>query len=227
LSILCFIPARAGSKSIKNKNLYKINSKPLIYYTIKFAQKIKNNFIFVSTDSTKILKYTNKLNLNNKYIRPKKLSGDHSLVIDALIDSLNWLKKKGKFFNTVILLQPTNPVRNIIEFNKALAIFKKKKLDSLVSVTRMREHPYECIEIKKDNSFQFLKKNPDKKSTNRQGYNKNFFFIDGNFYIAKVSFLLKHKKFINKKKTKFFIQKSVWPIDIDYLEDIKVAKNFL
>jgi CMP-N-acetylneuraminic acid synthetase len=165
--------------------------------------------------------------LNNKYIRPKKLSGDHSLVIDALIDSLNWLKKKGKIFNTVILLQPTNPVRNIIEFNKALAIFKKKKLDSLVSVTRMREHPYECIEIKKDNSFQFLKKNPDKKSTNRQGYNKNFFFIDGNFYIAKVSFLLKHKKFINKKKTKFFIQKSVWPIDIDYLEDIKVAKNFL
>jgi len=97
LSILCFIPARAGSKGIKNKNLYKINSKPLIYYTIKFAQKIKNNFIFVSTDSTKILKYTNKLNLNNKYIRPKKLSGDHSLVIDALIDSLNWLKKKVKF----------------------------------------------------------------------------------------------------------------------------------
>jgi len=227
LSILCFIPARAGSKGIKNKNLFKINSKPLIYYTIKFAQKIKNNFIFVSTDSAKILKYTNKLNLNNNYIRPKRLSGDSSLVIDALIDSLNWLKKKGKIFNIVILLQPTNPVRNIIEFNKALAIFKKKKLDSLVSVTRMREHPYECIEIKKDNSFQFLKKNPDKKSTNRQGYNKNFFFVDGNFYIAKVSFLLKYKKFISKNKTKFFIQKSVWPIDIDYLEDIKVAENFL
>ena len=227
MSILCFIPARAGSKGIKNKNLFKINSKPLIYYTIKFAQKIKNNFIFVSTDSAKILKYTNKLNLNNNYIRPKRLSGDSSLVIDALIDSLNWLKKKGKIFNIVILLQPTNPVRNIIEFNKALAIFKKKKLDSLVSVTRMREHPYECIEIKKDNSFQFLKKNPDKKSTNRQGYNKNFFFVDGNFYIAKVSFLLKYKKFISKNKTKFFIQKSVWPIDIDYLEDIKVAKNFL
>lgn len=225
MNTLCFIPARAGSKGIKNKNLFKINSKPLIYYTVKFAQKIKNNFIFVSTDSTKILRYTNKLNLNNKYIRPKKLSGDQSLVIDAIIDSLKWLKKKGKVFNTVILLQPTNPVRNIIEFNKALTIFKKENLDSLVSVIKMREHPYECIEIKK-NSFQFLKKNPDKKNTNRQAYNKNFFFIDGNFYIARVSFLLKHKKFINKK-TKFFIQKSVWPIDIDYLEDIKVAENFL
>ena len=177
MSILCFIPARAGSKSIKNKNLYKINSKPLIYYTIKFAQKIKNNFIFVSTDSTKILKYTNKLNLNNKYIRPKKLSGDRSLVIDALIDSLNWLKKKGKIFNTVILLQPTNPVRNIIEFNKALAIFKKKKLDSLASVTKMREHPYECIEIKKNNRFQFLKKNPDKKIPTDKVTIKTFFLL--------------------------------------------------
>ena len=227
MNILCFIPARAGSKGIKNKNLIKINSKPLIYYTIKFAQKIKNNFIFVSTDSKKILKYTNKQCLKNNYIRPKKLSGDSSLVIDAIMDSLNWLKKKGKFFDIVILLQPTNPVRNITEFNKALTIFKKKNLESFVSVTKMREHPFECIEIKKDKSFKFLKQNPNKKNTNRQGYNKNFFFIDGNFYIAKVNFLLKYKKFIHKKKTKFFIQKSVWPIDIDYLEDIKVAKNFL
>jgi len=71
----------------------------------------------------------------------------------------------------------------------------------------MREHPYEYIKIKKNNRFQFLKKNPDKKNTNRQGYNKNFFFIDGNFYIAKVSFLLKHKKFINKKKLSFLFKK--------------------
>lgn len=227
MRILCFIPARAGSKGIKNKNLIKINSKPLIYYTIKFAKKIKNNFVFVSTDSKKILKYTNKFNLNNNYIRPKKLSGDSSRVIDAVIDSLNWLKKKGKIFDAVILLQPTNPVRNISEFNKALSIFKRQKLNSLVSVTRMKEHPYECIEIKKNQSFRFLKKNPNNKSTGRQDYKKNFFFIDGNFYIVKVSFLLKYKKFINRKITKFFIQKSIWPIDIDYLEDIKVAKNFL
>ena len=227
MRILCFIPARAGSKSIKNKNLIKINSKPLIYYTIKFAKKIKNSFIFVSTDSKKILEYTNKLNLNNNYIRPKKLSGDSSRVIDALIDSLNWLKTSGKNFDVVILLQPTNPVRNISEINKAINLFRKKNLDSLVSVTRMREHPYECIEIKKDQSFKFLKINPNKKSSGRQDYKKNFFFIDGNFYISKVSFLLKYKKFINRKITKFFIQKSIWPIDIDYLEDIKVAKNFL
>lgn len=227
MRILCFIPARAGSKSIKNKNLIKINSKPLIYYTIKFAKKIKNSFIFVSTDSRKILKYTNKLNLNNNYIRPKKLSGDSSPVIDALIDSLNWLKTNGKNFDVVILLQPTNPVRNIFEINKAINLFRKKNLDSLVSVTRMREHPYECIEIKKDQSFKFLKTNPNKKSSGRQDYKKNFFFIDGNFYISKVSFLLKYNKFIDSNTTKFFIQKSIWPIDIDYLEDIKVAKNFL
>ena len=49
---LIFIPARSGSKRIKNKNIRKINGKPLIYWTIKYAKKYaKNEDIFVSSDS--------------------------------------------------------------------------------------------------------------------------------------------------------------------------------
>ena len=39
--LLIIIPARSGSKGIKNKNIIKINNKPLIYYSIKFALKFK------------------------------------------------------------------------------------------------------------------------------------------------------------------------------------------
>lgn len=60
-SFLAIIPARGGSKSIKNKNLYKIQNKPLIYYTIKSAIKSKYlNNIVLSTDSTKIANYVKK-----------------------------------------------------------------------------------------------------------------------------------------------------------------------
>ena len=39
-NILAIIPARAGSKGIKNKNIIKIHGKPLISYTIKSAKNL-------------------------------------------------------------------------------------------------------------------------------------------------------------------------------------------
>ena len=48
MKILCFIPARSRSKEIKNKHLVKVNGKPLIYYTLSFAKKIKNTYIFLN-----------------------------------------------------------------------------------------------------------------------------------------------------------------------------------
>ena len=38
---ICLIFARGGSKGLKNKNFRKFDNKPLIYYSIKFAQKYK------------------------------------------------------------------------------------------------------------------------------------------------------------------------------------------
>jgi N-acylneuraminate cytidylyltransferase len=59
MKILGFIPARGGSKSIPLKNLYNINNKPLIYYTLKNAIDSKIFYkIIVSSDNNKILDYS-------------------------------------------------------------------------------------------------------------------------------------------------------------------------
>ena len=59
--ILCVIPARAGSKGIKNKNMVNLKGKPLIYWTIKIAKKIRYfDKIVVSTNSKKIKKFSEK-----------------------------------------------------------------------------------------------------------------------------------------------------------------------
>ena len=58
---LAIIPARSGSKRVKNKNIQKINNKPLIYYAIK--QSLKSKFInetIVLTDS-KIIKKISRI----------------------------------------------------------------------------------------------------------------------------------------------------------------------
>ena len=89
----------------------------------------------------------------------------------------------------------------------------------------MREHPYECIETN-ENGWSFLSK-PDHKTTGRQDYNDNFFYIDGSFYFASVGFLIKIKTFLLEDKTQFHILNQLWPIDIDDQEDLAVAELFL
>lgn len=227
MNYLIFIPARGGSKSVKNKNLKLLKGKPLINYTLNTAIKINKlvkSDIFLSTDSKKIYNYCkNKIKIS-KYIRPKNLADDKSDILDSIIHSLNYLKKLNKNYDAIILLQPTSPARSIRELYLALKLFEKEKLESLVSVCKTREHPNEVIELKKRN-FKFLLKRKNK-NIQRQQY-KRFFFIDGDFYVANLNFLKKNKSFLSEKKTWPFITKKTWPIDIDYLDDFKVAQSFV
>lgn len=227
MNYLIFIPARGGSKSVKNKNLKLLKGKPLINYTLNTAIKINKlvkSDIFLSTDSKKIYNYCkNKIKIS-KYIRPKNLADDKSDILDSINHSLNYLKKLNKNYDAIILLQPTSPARSIRELYLALKLFEKEKLESLVSVCKTREHPNEVIELKKRN-FKFLLKRKNK-NIQRQQY-KRFFFIDGDFYVANLNFLKKNKSFLSEKKTWPFITKKTWPIDIDYLDDFKVAQSFV
>ena len=84
MNILCTICVRGGSSSIKNKNIMKINGKPLIYYTIKQAQKSKMfKRIVVSTDSKKIQNEFQYLS-----IAIEKTAGDKEL------EAWGWLTEK-------------------------------------------------------------------------------------------------------------------------------------
>ena len=138
MKILTFIPARGGSRSIKNKNIIKINNKPLITHTIDFVKKFPKMDWFVSTDNREIFKIVKKKGFKFNYIRSKKISGPKSNIVDSIIHGVNWLKKNYNInYDTVALLQPTSPLRNKKEFRNALNYFKKKNLESLASVTIM------------------------------------------------------------------------------------------
>jgi|TARA_B100001964_G_C14220918_1_gene595241 CMP-N-acetylneuraminic acid synthetase len=227
VKILAFIPARANSKGIKNKNMALLNKKPLIYYTLDILKKIKKDvFPFVSTDSKKIKKYCEKFGFQNEYLRPKYLSEDNSSMLKTLNHAIKWLKiNRDLKFDAVLLLQPTSPIRKLKDIRSAIYQFKQKRLKSLVSVIAMKEHPYDCVKFNK-NKLSFLVNNT-KNITNRQFYEKNYYYIDGSFYLAKVNFLKKYKNFLNEKYTKIFIQKIKWPIDIDEPEDLLFTDIFL
>ncbi len=110
--ILCLIPARGGSKEIKNKNLLPLKSKPLIYWSIKLAKKIKFfDRVVVSTDSLKIKSVAEKFGAEVPFIRPKKISKSQTPMIDVINHCILFYKKKNIKFDAITLFQPTSPFR--------------------------------------------------------------------------------------------------------------------
>ncbi len=222
-----FIPARAGSKGIPGKNLVLLNNRPLIEYTFEIIKKLSENaYPFVSTDCSEVLSLASTFGFDTEYKRPSSLAQDDSSIMDVVLHGIDWLKNSYKLQPTnIVLLQPTSPLRTVDQVSAALEIFDDKKLESLVSVHEMREHPYECS-LGKDDNWTFVKE-PNVKVVRRQDYAEKFYYIDGSIYMASVDFLLKNKSFLKAGETYLFETESRFNIDIDEPEDLVVAEALM
>ena len=101
--IWCLIPARSGSKTIKNKNIYKIRGKELIKYSVEFANKSKlfDKIIF-SSDSVKYFEIIKNLKNIEFHHRSKKISKDTSTDLEVFKDYLKFAKKNIIFFQNIL-----------------------------------------------------------------------------------------------------------------------------
>ncbi len=227
MKILGFVPARGGSSGIPMKNLSKVNGKPLIKYTLEISKKIDKNLrLFISSDNKKILQFCKMNGYHEAYMRPKKLSTSKSNVIDAILHGLDWLKKKYNYEpDAILLLEPTNPLRKLKEIKKAIIFFKRNKIESLASACKLKFHPFQTLEIK-GHKWKFLRKS-NKNQYQRQMYPKNYYYIDGNFYLFKTKFFKRYKTVVKEGFTKIFKLKREYPLDINTPLDLKVVSTVI
>lgn len=227
MEIKVIIPARNGSKGLPGKNLKILLDKPLIDYSIKTALEIfKPSSIILTSDSESILERGREYGIKN-ILRPKILATDTSPIIDTLLHAIKFSENQFNIkCEAIILLQPTFPIRNKLEILNAINFFKENNFNSLISVNKMKENPSECISIfnKNFDNWKFLI--DPKKKTNRQSYEGEHFFINGNFYIGRVNALKKNKSFYSKK-VHFFECEQSYNVDIDDIEDFNYAKYCL
>ena len=224
-NVLVVIPARSGSKGIKNKNIQLINRKPLIYYTIKYSLKSKVvDKVVVSTDSKKYANIAKKFKAHVPFLRSKKLSGhsvpDYPVIKDALLKSEKFFKKT---FYYIILMRPTSPFRekNLIE--RSLKIMEdKKKCSSVRAVKETPAHPYRNWISKKDGYiYGFVNKVYEPYNLERQKLPK-IFFQTGDIETIKRETIMKGS--ISGKNVAPIILKEDF-IDIDNLKDLELAKR--
>lgn len=225
MKIISVIPARAGSKGIKNKNIIKLNNKHLIEYTFSAASKsnIKNNFVI--TDCKKTKKISKKYKINSEYLRPKNLSGDKISFIETFLHFNNWLKVKNISFDYIVVLQPTSPLRNYKDINKCLKIIKNKKPLSLFSISPSVENPFEAINLKSKKKWNYVIKRK-KIIARRQDFKINSFFENGAIYIAHANLLKKRKLYSNIRHLNYIMPK-IRSFDINDKEDLKVCNAIL
>ena len=193
--ILVLIPARKNSKGIKNKNIIKINGKPLIEYTLKSVKKSKLNIknTFIISDDEKVKAIGKKYGANISYERPKFLSKDKTLFIENLMHFYEWTKSNSIKFKYLIILQPTSPLRKSKDIDLFVNLIHKKKPSSIVSISESLELPQESIFLR-NKRIKFHLKNSNLKR--RQDYKNKSYFINGAIYGVSMK-NLKQKKFIN------------------------------
>lgn len=111
---ILIIPARSGSKRIKNKNIKDFYGKPMIHYPLKIAIQSKIfDKIHVSTDSKKIINVVEKVGNFVDFQRPKNLSKDNSSLISVLNYVLNKYESEGVLFDEVWSILPCSPLLRI------------------------------------------------------------------------------------------------------------------
>ena len=211
---LVIIPARGGSKRLPNKNIKLLGSLPLIAHSIKFAQENGIEKIVVSTDDDAIKKIAIDYGAE-VILRPAELAIDTSPTIDALKHVIQSIPED---FDTIILLQPTNPLRpkNLLE--DALKIMKEQNYDSLMSVSRNHQ---KFGKISKNKflpfNYEFGQRSQDLEP---------LFFENGLLYITNSESIL-NGEILAGNNFPLIVNHPYSQVDIDTEEDFKFAEYIL
>lgn len=218
--VICIIPARGGSKGLKNKNLRKINNKPLIYYPISDALKSNSfDYIFVSTDSKNIAKKAINYGASVPFLRPKKFAKDFTSTEDTLKNALLSIEKHiGYKFDICVYLTANRIFRKVKWIKTAVNnLINDKNIDSSFAVQKIYAHFWH------GNKNRYKVVLPWMKTYTSRQLAPNFFREDTGLVCAtKAKFWRKGKRI--GKKVKFIIHDyNFSDIDIHSKGDLYVA----
>ena len=138
---LCVIPARGGSKRLPHKNIKNLCGKPLIQWTVEAGIGSKSiDRLIVSTDDLEIAEISKSCGAEVPFIRPETLATDSSSSYSVLEHAYQYLFEQGDYYDYIIMLQPTSPLRTSNHIDEAVKLLKDKQADGVISVTEA-SHP--------------------------------------------------------------------------------------
>jgi len=157
--IIAIIPARSGSKSLRDKNIELLSGHPLIAYSIAAAKlSLKIDRIIVSTDSEYYSEIALKYGAEVPFIRPKKFASDSSTDHDFLVHAMEWFhKNESSLPEHWVHLRPTTPLRSPLVLDEAISlIISDENSTSLRSGHKAPESPFKWFSMDENGYFKGL-----------------------------------------------------------------------
>lgn len=221
--ILAIIPARGGSKRLPGKNKKLLKGKPLIQWTIEAA--LSSNYIdnvIVSTDCSEIAKISSEAGAKVPFIRPEYLANDNSSSNDVILHAIENIEID---YDIVVLLQPTSPLRLVIDIDSAIELLVKKEADGVASVSPCEHSPLWANEIPDNLSLGgFL---PSSIEGERSQNLPEYFRLNGAIYVCNVESFIRLKKFSYTDKVYAYKMPIERSVDIDNFIDFALAEALL
>ncbi|MFH0771196.1 MAG: acylneuraminate cytidylyltransferase family protein [Candidatus Omnitrophota bacterium] len=230
MNILCVIPARGGSKGLKDKNIIPVCGKPLIGYTIEAALGSKLvNRITVSTDDNKIKKAAFGYGIQ-VIERPKKYSTDSAPIEEALRHAIRHLERNYNYSpEIVVLLQANVPIRKSGQIDIVINKLLSSRADSAVTVYAVNQLPQWMKTMNKAGFLSPLL--PGIKSYRRQDI-EPLYLLDGAIVAMRTETLMGTE---GKKGVHVFmgdrvvgvIQERIYSLEVDDKDDLDLVNFYL
>jgi YrbI family 3-deoxy-D-manno-octulosonate 8-phosphate phosphatase len=184
---VAFIPVRAGSKSIPNKNIKMLFGKPLIYWNLAALENCDLiSEVIVATDSPLIKDTALSFQFTKikVYHRNKQNATDEASTESVILEYLEFAKKSLSATDIFILAQATSPFTTDIHFTEAINIYEKRNYDSLLTCVRSKKFIWSNKGVSKN--YNYLDR------PRRQNFSGEL-IENGAFYINTVENILKNK----------------------------------
>ena len=183
---IAVIPARSGSKGLPDKNIRLVNGKPLLAYTVEAALDSGCfDVVHVSTDSEMYADIARTYGADVPFLRSAELASDTANTWDAVREVLKRYAEMGKTFETVMLMQPTTPLRTGEDVKAAYKLMNEKKAKSVIAVCEVDHSPLWCDMIPEDGNMKGFGRK-DLAWVTRQEL-KPFYRVNGAIYLLTVT----------------------------------------
>lgn len=227
MKVLFLILARGGSKGLPGKNCMPLLGKPLIAYSIECAMRSKYyEEVIVSTDDDTIAETARSFGALVPFRRPAELASDTAKSSDAVLHTFEYLEKQGKVYSLLVLLEPTSPLRDVRDIDKAIETLEKTPEASFcVSVTKAESAHPSFLFIKDKQHFVNAYLAQD--NVIRRQDLSEVFYPEGSFYIAKVPAYKAEKTFYKDGFTIGYELPKWQSFEIDTKEDFYIVEAIL
>lgn len=218
------IPARGGSQSIPDKNIRDFAGRPLIAWTIEKGLAAKGvERVIVSTDSERIAAVARSEGAEVPFLRPASLSNADTAIEPVLRHAYEWLSDTdGYRVDSLVLLFPTNPLREVRHIEEALKLFHESKADAVVTVNESPAHytPYWTLVRNEHGMVRYFSGQDIRKGyTRRQDFPQRCFAKNDLVFVLRPQNLLENPPSLYGARTELLITERIYDGDINTQED--------